>query len=233
MASTPESPSDSGRPTALRERWRRPESGQHYSGGRFTGQRARSRDARLIASLLRRHGPAPGRGVLLDVPCGTGRLHPLLAAHGAAYLGLDISEVMLSEGRSTRLARADVRHLPLHSASFDAVICCRLLHHLREPELLRDTLTELLRVTRGLLIASFWDASCLPAWRARHGLRRRAHPETRVSIPKHELEEHLDACGAKLLGYAHSCRFLSQQTFFAACPTDKAPEQAGLDMRGA
>ncbi len=76
---------------------------------------------------------APARGsVMLDLCCGTGDVALRLAAQGAAVVGLDFSEPMLSVGRQ-RAAKAGVDHrrlvlvqgdalrIPFADETFDAV----------------------------------------------------------------------------------------------------------------
>ena len=65
---------------------------------------------------------------ILDVPCGWGRHTHLLEEAGFETVGADLSEPLLRRARAhnaghpARLTVADVRALPLASASFDAAI---------------------------------------------------------------------------------------------------------------
>lgn len=197
-----------------REKWQSPAVAEHYARRRFAGERARARDLRLIEALWRRHGPRGRAESLLDLPCGTGRLAPGLRPRALHYLGADVSAAMLREA-GTGHVLADAAHLPFADGSFEILVCCRLLHHLDEAQLAEVTV-ELLRVTRGLLIASFWSAATWPALRRRLGLR---HDETgRRAVAPRRLEACLERAGGELLGYARSLPLLSMQTFFAARP---------------
>jgi SAM-dependent methyltransferase len=111
--------------------------------------------------------------------------------------------------------RGDLFALPFATGSFDAVVCCRLLHHLREPEELRRALAELVRASAELVVASFWDAGSLPALRRRvvpgaRPPRRHAHPRVLVTTLLAEL-------GADVLEFRADLRFFTRQTFFVAC----------------
>ena len=66
---------------------------------------------------------APGR--ILDVGCGAGRHLRALRASGLHAFGVDLSPVLLRDARASGLsvARADMRRLPFHKASFDLVTC--------------------------------------------------------------------------------------------------------------
>jgi SAM-dependent methyltransferase len=201
-------------PAQARQKWQSTAVAEGYARDRFRGGRARTRDLRLVESLWRRHGPSGRAHSLLDLPCGAGRLTAGLSARAERYLGADISCAMLRAGPGSTL-QADATCLPFADASFEVVVCCRLLHHL-DPAELREVTAELLRVTGGLLIASFWDAATWPAWRRKVGLRR--DQTGRRAVPSALLEECLRAGGGEVLGYARSFPLLSMQTFVAVRP---------------
>jgi SAM-dependent methyltransferase len=200
---------------------------------RWRDARRAARDPRMVRRLLDR--ARVHDAVILDAPCGAGRLLAGLAGRARRLVGLDVSAAMLAEARSAAaaacadppgslagepardgdapraaLVRGDLARLPFRDASFDAVVCCRLLHHLADPEELRAAVRELVRVSRGLVLASFWDAGSLAGWRRpRPGAGRRAQP-------KAELRAAFAAAGAEVTGFAHGVRFVSQQTFLLA-----------------
>lgn len=197
-----------------RQKWQDAGVAEHYARDRFRSGRARGRDGRLIDSLWRRYGPREPVRTLLDLPCGTGRLAGGLRPKCERYLGADVSPAMLREGDGERLV-ADAARLPFADGSVDALVCCRLLHHLDACEL--DAVCgELLRVTGSLLIASFWDAASWPALRRRWGLRRET--TGRRPLATSTLEACLRRHGGEVLGYAHSFPWLSMQTFVAVRP---------------
>jgi len=198
-------------PSPTRERWRSPEVAARYATGRFATARARERDPRLVRRLLRRAGEDLAGARVLDVPCGTGRLAPLFA-ESRSTLGADVSVEMLRRAPPPRVV-ADAASLPFADGSFELVVCCRLLHHLDPVAELPAVIAELVRVSSGLVLASFWDSASLPAWRRRLGRRARS---ARRPIAKRELESCFDAAGARVVDYAHSARFLSMQAFAAA-----------------
>ena len=114
-------------------------------------------------------------GVAVDVGCGTGRALPALrAAVGpeGTVIGVDLTPQMLSAARDSAtagdalLVLADARHLPLATASVDAVFAAGLLTHLPDSD---AGLRELARVTRpgGLLV--LFHPSGRAALAARHG----------------------------------------------------------------
>lgn len=203
------------------DKWTRAGAGKHYAAGRFRSTRARDRDPRLVARLLREHGvrsdPGAGHAGLLDVPCGTGRLSAVLAETGATVTSVDVALPMLAAlPDDARGVRASADRLPFADRSFDVVVCCRLLHHLHSPDDLQRVIGELVRVSSRLVIASFWDAGSLPAWRVRLGLKPAEGPRGRRARARAEIARLFRAAGAPPTGFAHSFRFLSQQAFICA-----------------
>src|SRR5262249_30394836 len=145
----------------VRMRWLSAAAGEHYQGRRWRSERRRRRDPELVAALLERHLPAQVETLLLDAPCGAGRLSATLAQRGRT-IGVDLSPSMRAAARragagAQGLLLGDVAALPFRNSAFDAVVCCRLLHHLSEPGAFQGVLAELVRVSRRLVIASFWD----------------------------------------------------------------------------
>jgi SAM-dependent methyltransferase len=201
----------------VRAKWRNAGAGQRYAEARWSSAAKRARDPRQIATLLARHLPRNAAVRVLDAPCGAGRLAAALAEHGA-YVGLDVSPSMLATARAALGPRAqlllgDATALPFRDGAFGAVVCCRLLHHLAERAELERVVAELVRVSRTLVIASFWDAGSLPAWRRRvfPGRAPRRHARARA-----ELAAAFTRAGAEVLAFEHPLRFLTRQAYVVA-----------------
>ena len=102
----------------------------------------------------------PGQRVL-DAGCGRGRNARWLVDHGADLVGIDHSPEALAEARERlglgpeRLLEARLEALPFDDSSFDAVICCAVLHFAADHQAFADMLDELVRVLRpgGVLFA--------------------------------------------------------------------------------
>ena len=89
-----------------------------------------------------------GRGLAMDVPCGTGRFADLLARKGYRVVPGDYSEAMLRlrAGRDASAGiRCDAFRLPFRDDAFDLVACMRLTFHYENSSAL---LAELVRVTK-------------------------------------------------------------------------------------
>ncbi|MBI4570229.1 MAG: class I SAM-dependent methyltransferase [Planctomycetes bacterium] len=172
-------------------------------------------ERRLLLWALRQIGPV---ATLLDAPCGAGRFLPALRRRAERVVGADISHPMLALASATGpgaggacpgdLVHASTFALPFARASFDAVVCWRLLHHLPDPAVRVRLLAELGRVARRALIVSFADAG---AWKARRRDRRAAggQPRRRVAIPAERFAEEARAAGLALARTRRLSRFFS------------------------
>lgn len=202
------------------ERWQTSGSGEHYVSDRWRGSRAKGRDPRLIRRLLRALPVGEEIRSVLDVPSGTGRLRSALDA--PLVVQADISLSMLqnipSAAQGTGRLQASVQALPFQDRSFDLVVCCRLLHHLKSADDRAQVLREALRVSNRFVIASYWDTQSYGAWRRRTQgpLRRRKRADVREATAYADLEAQVETAGGRILARAHSFRFVSQQSFFLA-----------------
>jgi ubiquinone/menaquinone biosynthesis C-methylase UbiE len=214
--------------------WLAPEGGGHFSGERWKSPRSAQRDPLLVDRILGRYNARPGLKPVLDVPCGTGRLRAVFERRGLRYVGADVSPALLAQTREkgraedapASLLAADIGRLPFRDDSFDIVVCCRLLHHLHEQDEIRCVIAELTRVTHRLVVASFSDSASLLALRRRVGLRRNDGPSGRRAVSKRLLRGLFRENGAEVIGFYHSFRFVSQQTFVVA--QKRAPAETRL-----
>ena len=204
------------------------------SGGPARNLRAVQRDPILVERILERYVARPGLKPVLDAPCGSGRLREVFERRGLRYVGLDATRELLPDGRAAGAGAecvgsvlvGQVRALPFRDDAFDVVVCCRLLHQLEDPDELRAVLGELTRVTHRLVVASFWDSASLHALRRRVGLRRGEGRGVRRAISKRLVRALFRESGAEVIGFHHSFRFVSQQTFVVA--HKRAPAEARL-----
>lgn len=85
---------------------------------------------------------------LLDVGCGTGELGQLFSAH---YVGIDLSESYLTYARRNvprgTFEKMSADAITYPDASFDHVLCTRLLHHLSDAQV-EATLEHMKRVVK-------------------------------------------------------------------------------------
>jgi SAM-dependent methyltransferase len=169
----------------------------------------------MVSKLLKRFAGHDLIRTCLDAPCGTGRLYPVLSRFTRAPIGLDVSPSMLAAHIGLRRIQGSAFALPFADQSLDVVVCCRLFHHLQDAEQRRALIRELLRVSAGPVLMSFWDAASWHAWRRRVGLRKTRNQDRRVAVSKSDLKAWIGAEGGEVLGFEHSLRGLSQQAFVA------------------
>jgi ubiquinone/menaquinone biosynthesis C-methylase UbiE len=126
-----------------------------------TGRRVRT-DLREKAALREVLENVGSISVALDLPCGSGRLGPVLATVAAKVILADSSTAMLTFAREECPPTAfdhlhtDARHIELPDRSVDLVFSHRFLHHLDEADTRAQVLAELVRVTRRYVILSFF-----------------------------------------------------------------------------
>ncbi len=201
--------------TPLKERWNQDTSGSHYAGPRFANPRRAGHDPKMVHKLLTRFGPQDSLSTILAAPCGTGRLHSVLSEFTPSPISLDVSPSMLGSHGAPRLVQGSAFALPFADKSIQAIVCCRLFHHLQTVEERRSLIRELLRVSSEVVLMSFWDAATWHAWRRRVGLRKTRNQDRRIAVSKSDLRGWIDSEGGQFLGYSHSMRGLSQQAFVA------------------
>jgi len=191
--------------------------------GRF---RLRSLPARVIALQERRYVKAalaqcqPSPKTILDVPCGTGKSATVLAeSQATCIIGGDVSTQMMEFAKQAYglfksfhgLVQCDATQLPFQDASFDAVICLRLLH--RTPDQIRrQIIAELVRVSRHYVIVSY---GLVDRWH-RFRLRLRNLVTGGVTVPYpitfEAAAKDLQASGLEVISRYPVMPFLSSQT---------------------
>lgn len=118
----------------------------------------------------------------LDLPCGTGRIFPVLLSRNIQVTGADLSSEMMKVARDKTgdvpvqkgFIRCDAESLPFQTDRFDAVFSIRFLFHL--PAGVRQrALSEMARVSRKWVIVDY---------RHRHTLKYRLkHLQGRLGLP--------------------------------------------------
>jgi ubiquinone/menaquinone biosynthesis C-methylase UbiE len=186
-----------------------------YDSWRYDTPRGRRRNRRDLAAIGRAIDAAEARGgpirAALDVPCGTGRLAPLLAEHAIAASGADVSLEMLGVARRKLpeefpLFQCSADAIPLAAASVDAVFAIRFLFHL-DRDGRRRVLSEMRRVARRWVILDARHRYNLrwAAWRLRHALG--LLPKVQDRFSRSGLERELAEAGLALAGIYPSRRY--------------------------
>lgn len=137
---------------------------------RLVDRRERRILKRLLPSATRRPcprgpagPPAAGPPLVLDVPCGYGRLSGLVRAAGARLVSADLSPAMVERAMQNAGPAASLgvvadltTGLPFRDGAFDAVLCMRLFHHLHEAGARAAALAELRRTASSAVIVSYY-----------------------------------------------------------------------------
>jgi SAM-dependent methyltransferase len=100
----------------------------------------------------------PSGSSILDIPCGGGRLFPLLKQNDNRVMGADISASMVEEATQAKydnLKVADVFETGFPDKEFDLVVCHRLFQYFSEASDRRGALAELSRISKGPVLVSF------------------------------------------------------------------------------
>ncbi|MBC7120800.1 MAG: class I SAM-dependent methyltransferase [Candidatus Methanosuratus sp.] len=96
-----------------------------------------------------------GRGLVLDLGCGTGRNAVALASFGYSVVAADLSIGMLNSFRERCIqrgilaVRCDALHLPFREEAFDSVAFVAVIHHIKGKGKRLRAMAEIRRVTKG------------------------------------------------------------------------------------
>lgn len=175
-----------------------------YDSERFTSRKGRFVDRRersLISEAIVRSGARRG-AMILDVPCGTGRLARALALAGYVVTGVDVSEPMLARAadrmsdlpatEKPSLVVGDAEALPFADAAFDVVVSLRLFGHL-PPSARTRALRDFRRVSRGHVVVAYYQRGSVQGLLRRR--RRSGTPWHPVSLS--ELDAELREAGLR------------------------------------
>lgn len=110
-------------------------------------------------SFIKKQVPVGGK--LLDVGCGTGVLAEALVNEGYDVTGLDPFQGMLKYVKQ-RVPELDTVHgrgedMPFPDSTFDFTYCVAVMHHVAEKPNVRQTLLEMVRVTKPGGKIMIWD----------------------------------------------------------------------------
>jgi ubiquinone/menaquinone biosynthesis C-methylase UbiE len=208
-----------------RNRFDRRGTAVEYAKRKNTNTRRNRREWQCIEKALR---GIPSGASVLDLPCGTGRLASLLEPKGYRITEADYSQHMIDVAIEAYLEKMGLDELPEHiqfvqtdvmntefeDGEFDAVVCNRLLHHFPTPALRQEALSELARISKGVLVISYFTNFAVSALRfhMKNKIKGRT-PTDRIPIWFSELEQDLQACSLRCVG-TYPVRFgLSPQTY--------------------
>lgn len=190
---------------------------ERYRDRRFqtgSGPGTDARERRALRKLLAAAGASGG--LWLDCPSGAGRMSEELP--GEVVQADRDFEMVRAIRDGERRVNACATALPFADGAFTGSLCCRLLQHLPRPEERVAALTELRRVTRGPVIATFFDSTSLMS--LRRAIRRAMGKKRsgRCAITRAKFREEARAAGFSEARFLPLLRFVGEQTFVLLLP---------------
>jgi SAM-dependent methyltransferase len=176
-------------------------------------------EQRLIRRLLRSVSPVDPAGLALDLPCGYGRLYPIVRELGIPVVEGDWSFPLLVAARkiharrferepSPNYVRATALALPFDAGAFEFVLSTRLSHHIREHEQRLHHLREVLRVSRKWAMFTYFDGASVK--NRMHEFGRRFHDKrSKWTLTLEEVRSLGHAEGFAVIQWAWISRFFS------------------------
>lgn len=195
----------------------------HYVSKRYTSPRQRRVDAReqhCLSRLLDRHIQPGSRSKVVDVPCGYGRIMPLLQQLGFAYSWADVSSSMVAYVSQLDDAAgqgggwtASVDALPFDDDSFDLTTTIRLFHHFHDPAERIAALRELRRVSREWVLVSFYTPFNLHRWTKRMFCAIQGRRQRIAFMPRRQFVDEASEAGLDVVEMRAWAPLLHAHTF--------------------
>lgn len=177
--------------------------------------------------------------VLLDLPCGTGKLGRLMAEFAVRVVAADVSAEMMNLAKNEyppdqliRFVECDARKIPLGDGSVDVIVCLRLFQRLPLTAR-RQALREFRRLARKHLLISYSYDS--PLQRIRQTVRPLYERGTgsAFSVGVKEIRSEIEDCGFRVERVKRVLPGLSSELVFQAAVVG-APgtgEKSGVVLR--
>lgn len=146
-----------------RKRYQNRAYAAHYDRARYGGILGRIKNWNTLTTIDKTLKNLEEGSLILDVPCGTGRLAPLVLQNGFRWLGADISFEMMEVAREktawSKNAKGNVRldseHMPFKSGSIDCVASIRFIYHVPASEGRIAILREMGRISKKWVIIDY------------------------------------------------------------------------------
>jgi SAM-dependent methyltransferase len=153
---------------------------------------------------------------VLDVPCGAGRLTPLLEPISQRLVSCDYSPAMLRVFRRAHRAPCFVGSafdLPFADRAFRVVFSARLSHHIASDARRADYLSELMRISERWVIVTIFDRRSLKN-RLRELSRRFTGKRSKYAFARDDVERIAGGCGFAVVAGLPLSRLASGQVFY-------------------
>ncbi len=203
--------------------YRDPQMAGGYDRLRYQGLfRGRIKQILHERTLRRALRGIPKGGIVLDLPCGTGRFTQFLLREGYRVVGADISREMIAEARRKIDGRpdgllgfqaCDAEHLPFPDGSIDGTLTVRFFH-LIPPESRPRVFRELARVSRGPVVLTF----NVDKYALKHLVKRARGKTSPLWMSQRQLRAMLESAGLRVEEIHAKFRFLSTLWVVVARP---------------
>jgi len=171
-------------------------------------------ERRAIRRAIAVTGVEPGS--VLDVPCGAGRLSPVLRPASSLLVSGDYSMSMVKTFRRTHDGPCFVGsafELPFRDRAFDIVFSARLSHHISSADRRADYLSAIMRVSRRWVIVTVFDRASLKN-RVREVQRRFNHKRSKHTLSRSDVKEIAEASGFEVATGFPLSRVMSGHVFY-------------------
>lgn len=188
-------------------------SGYRRSFDRRRRKRSRTRrEAAILSDLLERAGRSE---MILNVPCGWGRLSAPVREQARYLVEADTSaeqvmaaKAQVDRGNDILWMTASGFELPFRDKALDGVVCARLTHHLKRSEQ-HQLISEFVRVASRFVIVSFSELNSLPNF----ARRVRGKAVSRGSVSLAEIRRMAAEAGGEVIRVATVTQLGSRHRF--------------------
>jgi ubiquinone/menaquinone biosynthesis C-methylase UbiE len=153
---------------------------------------------------------------VIDVPCGAGRLTPVLLPVASRLVSCDYSPAMLRVFRRVHRQPCFVGSafdLPFADRAFDVVFSARLSHHIASDARRTDYLREIMRISAGWVIVTIFDRGSLKN-RVRELSRRFSGKRSKHTFARADLERIARGAGFTVAAGLPLSRLASGHVFY-------------------
>lgn len=141
-------------------------------------------------------------GTYLDIGCGTGNYTVKLAKRGLQLIGVDPSEIMLSEAMaknsSVKWVAGYAENIPLNDQSVDGAIATLTIHHWADPEKAFQELARVLKPNATMVVFTFTPGQEEGYW-FNHFFPQMMKKGMQKSMPFKRIEETARAAGLAIV----------------------------------
>ena len=190
-----------------------------YESRRYTSRaqkRVDRRERRLLGELLDEAGCD---GLVLDLPCGYGRMGDLIESAGGRVIHADLDPKRVRRAREHHPGGAgylacDATRIPFRDQALRGTVAVRLLQHMPDASVLEAVLAEMARISRAFVLVSYYSRASLHRFQRpiRRALWKRMKRHV-LMVDDRELESIAERHGLRLARRLRLLPGLHAQTF--------------------